>query len=127
VDVAARIARWFGASLLLVHVLDHISAPAWFGGDLSAHERIDLAQSQQQMEQLVARARRLVNTEGRVLCGRIADEIAACAATERTELLVSGLRDRRRWFGARRGSISYHLLSHAVAPVLACPPHWRPR
>ena len=56
-----------------------------------------------------------------------ADEIAALAAAERTRLLVTALRDRRGWFGARRGSVSCHVLSHAVAPVLACPPEWRAR
>jgi nucleotide-binding universal stress UspA family protein len=61
-----------------------------------------------------------------VSCGRIADEIAALVAAEHIELLITALRDRRGWFGARRGSVSYHVLSHAVSPVLAYPRQWPP-
>jgi nucleotide-binding universal stress UspA family protein len=127
VDVAAHIAAWFGSSLLLVHVVSEIAAPAWFNADLSAHDRIRVARLQQQLDVLVMRGKTHVTTDARVVCGRVADEIAAVAATERTGLVITTLRDRRGWFGARRGSISYHVLTHATAPVLACPPHWRPR
>ncbi|HEV8348550.1 MAG TPA: universal stress protein [Vicinamibacterales bacterium] len=126
-DIAARIAQWFGSSLLLLHVVGEISAPAWMRGDLSAHDRIRVAQTQQEIDVLAAAVRRLVETDARVVCGRIADEIAAFAAAERTGLMMTALRDRRAWFGARRGSVSYHVLSHAVTPVLAYPPRWRPR
>ena len=124
VDGAARVAAWFGSSLILLHVADEITAPAWFRGDLSAHERILVQRAQQQIDQLAARARRIVPAEGRVVCGRIADEVAALMATERIDLLITELRERRGWFGARRGSVSYHVLAHAVCPVLACPPRW---
>jgi nucleotide-binding universal stress UspA family protein len=124
VDGAARVAEWFGSSLILLHVVDEITAPDWFRGDLSAHERILVERAQQQIDQLAARARRIVPAEGRVVCGRIADEVAALMATERINLLITELRERRGWFGARRGSVSYHVLTHAVSPVLACPPQW---
>ncbi len=127
VEIAARIAQWFGSSLLVFHVITAIGAPAWLKGDLDAHDRIRVAQAEDHLDALAATARRLVRTETRVTCGRAADEIAALAAAERATLIVSALRDRRGWFGARRGSISYHVLSHAVAPVLAYPPGWRPR
>lgn len=125
--VAARLAEWFGSSLLLVHVVEGIAAPAWLNADLGAHDRIRMAKAQQQLDALVRRGKYDVTTEARVVCGRVADELAAVAASERTGLLITALRDRRGWFGARRGSISYHILTHAIAPVLACPPHWRPR
>ena len=127
VDVAARVAQWFGSSLLLLHVISDIAAPDWLTGDLSAHERMRVAQAQQRLERLAVRAQRRVTTETRVTCGRVADEIAALAAAEDTALVISALRDRRGWFGARRGSIAYHVLSHAVTPVLAYPTRWRPR
>jgi nucleotide-binding universal stress UspA family protein len=127
VENAARIAEWFGSSLLLAHVLTDVAAPAWLSADLSAHERIRIAQAQRRLGALADVARRHVQTDVRVACGHIADEIAALASSERTELLVTALHERRRWFGARRGSISYHVLSHAVTPVLAYPPQWRPR
>jgi nucleotide-binding universal stress UspA family protein len=128
VDVAARIAQWLGSSLLLVHVVGDVVAPAWLKTDRGAHDRIRAARAQRQLEKLIARGGRArVTTDGRVVCGSIADQIAAVAATERIELVITALRDRRSWFGARRGSISYHVLTHAAAPVLACPPGWRPR
>jgi nucleotide-binding universal stress UspA family protein len=126
VDVAARIAKWFGSSLLLVHVVGDFAAPDWLGGDLSAAARIRVAHAQQQVDALATRALRTVRAEGRVSCGRVADEIAALVAAERIELLITALRDRRGWFGARRGSVSYHVLSQAVSPVLALPGQWSP-
>jgi nucleotide-binding universal stress UspA family protein len=127
VDVAAHVARWFGSSLLLLHVIKGITAPAWMQGDLSAHERIRVAQAQQQIDALAAVARNGLTVETRVACGHIADEIAAFVAADRTELVITALGVQGRWFGAHRGSVSYHVLSHAVAPVLACPRQWRPR
>ena len=127
VESAARIAQRFGSSLLLVHVVTEITSPAWFSTDLSAHDRIRIAQAHQRMDALAAIAQRHVPTGVRVACGDPADEIAAVCAAERAELLLTALHDRQHWFGAKRGSISYHVLSHAVTPVLAYPPHWRPR
>jgi nucleotide-binding universal stress UspA family protein len=127
VDVSARVARAFGATLLLLHVVDEIAAPAWLSGNLSAHQRIRVARAQKDLDALAARARRHTETASRVVCGRVADEIAAFAADRRTGLLLTALRDRRGWFGAKRGSVSYHVLAHAVTPVLAYPSEWRPR
>jgi len=124
VNAAARLAGWFGASLLLVHVIATTPAPNWLSRDLSARQRILVARVGRQLRELAAGAPEVARADGRVVCGRIADEIAAIAATERIELLITALRDRRGWFGARRGSVSYSLLSHAVAPVLAYPPEW---
>jgi len=127
VQSAARIAERFGSSLVLAHVVSEIASPAWLSADLSAHDRIRLAQAQRRMEALAAVAQRHVPTDVRVTCGNVADEIAAISAAERADLVLTVLHDRRHWFGAKRGSISYHVLSHAVTPVLACPPRWQPR
>ena len=62
-----------------------------------------MAKAQQQLDTLVSRGTD-VTTEALVVGGRVADEIAAVAASERTGLLITALRDRRGWFGARRGS-----------------------
>src|SRR5262245_31425257 len=125
VDTAAQIAEWFGSSLLLVHVVADVAAPDWIEADLSAHERIRVAQAEERLETLARRARQRVKCETRIVCGPIADEIAAVAATERAGLVMTALRDRRGWFGARRGAVSNHVLSHAVTPVLAMPPKWK--
>lgn len=124
---ATEVARWLGTSLLLVYVVDAIPAPTWMVADRSAHDRILVSQAQLRLDRLATAAKSDVRTETRVVCGQPADEIAAAAAAEHIGLLVTGLRDRRGWFGARRGSVSYHVLSHAVTAVLACPPQWRPR
>jgi len=127
VDTAARIAEWLGTSLLLIHVVADVARPAWLTTDLSAHDRIRLAQTRRRLDGIASRAQRYVQTATRVVCGNIADEIAAIAASERTGLVLTALGDRRGWFGATRGSISYHVLSHAITPVLAYPLSWRPR
>ena len=48
-------------------------------------------------------------------------EIAKVAATERAGLVITTLRTPRDWFGPRRGSISYDVLSEVATPVLALP------
>ena len=121
VETAARIARWFGASLLLAHVVPDIGAPSWLAGDLGALQHARIERARDQMGQLAALAQRHAKAEVRVVSGKVPDEIAVLAAAERTELVLTVLRDRRRWFGAKRGSISYHVLSQAVTPVLAYP------
>jgi len=127
IEHAAQIAEAFGATLQLVHVVSPIAAPRWFEGDFSALEKSRAARAQQQIEKLAAAARKRVATTTRIRHGNVADEIAAFASTTHAGLIVTALRDRTGWFGARRGSISYHVLAGAAAPVLACPPRWRPR
>lgn len=81
----------------------------------------------------VARAATLAERFGasllllQVASSRSAHEIAAVVAAERIQLVITPLKDRRGWFGANRGSLPYHVLSHAFAPVLAYPARWRPR
>ena len=127
VNTAARIAKWFDASLLLLHVVSTIAPPQWFEGNLEALEQTRTARAQQQIDRLAAAARRRVPTETRVIQGKVADEIAAFGTTAGTQLLIAALRDRAGWFGAKRGAISYHALSHGKTPVLAYPPRWRAR
>jgi nucleotide-binding universal stress UspA family protein len=127
IEHAARVADWFGASLLLLHVVSPIGLPRWFEGDLSALEEARAARAKQQLAALAGAADGRVRIDTQVVHGRVADEIAAFTAASGTGLMLIALRDRTGWFGASRGSISYHVLSHAAAPVLACPPRWRPR
>ena len=127
VDVAVELASWWGASLLLVHAVSTIDAPDWVSGNLQAHERRAVSRAQRQLNSLATAVRRRVRTDARVVCGRPGDEIAALAASEGIDLVITALRDRRGWFGSRRGAVSYHVLSHAVTPVLAHPQQWRPR
>jgi hypothetical protein len=111
----------------LFSVVAEVSAPAWLTRDLVAHDRIRISRAQRALTRLAAAARRRVDTDSQVVCGTAADELAATIAGTSTGLVVTELSDRRSWLGAKRGSISYHVLSHGVVPVLAVPPHWRPR
>jgi nucleotide-binding universal stress UspA family protein len=127
VATSASVAEWFGASLLLLHVVAEISAPAWLRGLLTPHDQTRVAHAQRVLDALVPVARRRLDIETRVICGSPADEIAASVAIEKSDLLLTALRDRQAWFGAKRGSVSYQVLTHAVVPVLALPRPWRPR
>jgi len=126
IAVSAEVARWFGRPLVLVHVVKEFATPSWLRGSLAVRRR-RLALAKDDLENLARFARPLVETHTLVVVGHPATKIAAAASAAKSELLITRLRDRREWFGARRGSVSYHVLSHAAVPVLACPPRWRPR
>jgi nucleotide-binding universal stress UspA family protein len=111
---------------LLLHVVKELAMPSWLRGSAAVRRR-RLARAKGELENLARLSRPLVETATRVVAGHPATKIAAAAAAAKSELLVTRLRDRREWFGARRGSVSYHVLSHAAVPVLACPRQWRPR
>ncbi len=118
---AAGIARAFGASLAIVHVVPQVTPPPWYRADLSAHWRMRVAKAQRQLESLAEAAGTSVPIETRVVSGNPADEIAALAAEERIGVVVMHLRKGPGLFGSRAGSIAYHVLRHAVTPVLALP------
>lgn len=123
----ARIARSFGASLLLVHVIEELQVPPWLRAEIADRERARFAKAQQWFERIAAVARPYVAATARVVSGDPADEIAAIAAAEQAQLLVTALRDRQSWWQPSRGAISYRILTEAPVPVLACPPRWRLR
>jgi nucleotide-binding universal stress UspA family protein len=127
VNAAADLAAWFDASLLIIHVVGGIRPPAWLEAALTAHERIRLAEATRQLEGLAERVRARVQVDTRIASGHVADEVAAVVAGEGAGLLVTSIRDRKGWFGPAKGAISYHVLTHGVAPVLAHPPGWRPK
>ena len=124
VEVAARIAGTLDASLLVVHVVPAIAAPAWIDADVRVGHRARIAAADEELRRLCERSRTRVPIESRIVSGRVADTIAALAAAEHADLAITMLRDREGWFGARRGAVSYHVLTHATTPVLACPPRW---
>jgi nucleotide-binding universal stress UspA family protein len=127
VATAARIAAWFGSALLLVHVVERVVAPGWLADGVNAEAQLRMAAAERRLENLSVLAAPHVAAATRVLWGRPAAELAALAAEERATLLVTALRGRQRWFRSTRGSLSYHVLSHAATPVFAYPPRWRSR
>ena len=124
IRAAADLARAFDADLLLLHVVPQFQPPPWYLADLSAQTQLRLEQAQRQLESLAGRIAGDVRVEARVRTGNIPDEIALAAAVARVGLVVMHLRKGRGWFGSRAGSIAYHVLQHAITPVLALPDRW---
>ena len=123
---AATIAEWFGSSLVLVHIVPSITPPRWFEGNLGAFERDRALRAQGQVHTLARSVARRVATATHVRHGQVDEELASFVAAGGAQLLITTLHDRSGWFGAKRGATSYHVLSRASVPVLACPPRWRP-
>jgi nucleotide-binding universal stress UspA family protein len=121
VQDAAKIARAFGARLLLVHVAPRPLPPPWYRADLSTHWRILADQAHQQLRLLSKAVGRGVIAESRVLTGNPPDEVAALAADKDIGLVVMRIRKGPGFFGSRAGSIAAQVLRHAVTPVLAVP------
>ena len=117
----SAVARSLGSAVLLVHVVPELKSPQWLRKRMGASERTRIAQAQSRLEALAAGLRRHGEIETRVLFGDATRELAKLAATERAGLVIMTLRTPRDWFGPRRGSISYEVLSQVTTPVLALP------
>jgi nucleotide-binding universal stress UspA family protein len=113
------IACWRSA-LLLVHVVPEFKAPP-VTQRLGASDRARIADARSRLEALATSLGKQAEVDTRVLFGDARREIAKVAATERAGLLITSLRTPRDWFGPRRGSISYGVLSDVTVPVLALP------
>lgn len=121
---AAAVARAWDTDLLIVHVVPQRTVPPWYRADLSAHVRLQVEKARLQLEGL-AGGLDDVKAEVRVLVGSPADELAAVAAEQRVSLVMMHLRRGPGLFGARAGTLAYHVLRQTVTPVLAMP--GRPR
>lgn len=102
--LAADIAAWLRASLLIVHVAarrDASEAAAAALTSESAALRTDAAARVQ------------------VVTGDVGPAVAAAARAAGAGLVMTMLRDRLGWFGPQRGSVSYDVVTHATTPVLA--------
>ncbi len=126
IDALSQVAKWFNCSLLLVHVLAAPVAPAWLRQRFSPRHTRTLDRTRRRLASAVTSHAR-VSTRVRVLEGAPADTIAMVATPRRTPLLITRLRDRRRWFEAGRGALTYRIFTKVDVPVLAVPPRWRPR
>lgn len=122
---AAEVARWFGASLVLLHVVPIPATPPWFSGDLDAQLRVRCDNAEAALNRLRAELTEVRSTVV-VRVGHPPDEIAAVAAERKAGLIVMALRGRGGLFGESPGSITYQVLCHGVAPVLAMPDSRRP-
>jgi len=118
---AVAVARAFGSAVLLVHVVPELKSPQWLHKRMGAAERTRIAHAQTALDALATGLRRQAEIEPRVLFGDATREISKLAATERADLVIMTLRTPRDWFGPRRGSMSYQVLSQVTTPVLALP------
>ena len=124
---AAAVARAFDAGLLLLHVVPQLQPPSWYRADQSAQLQLRIEKAKRQLEGLAKAGGKGLRVEVGVRCGSVADEIALAAAVDRIGLVVMRLRKGPGLFGSRAGSIAYHILRHAITPVLTLPPRSKSR
>lgn len=117
---AARAARIFGASLLLVHVVRPVLGPPWLRAHLRNRDRARLADARDRMRALKDSVKK-VKVQARLLLGDPAEEIVAVASDLEAGLVILLLRRGRGLFGPRKGSIAYRVLCGAATPLLAVP------
>jgi len=117
---AAGIASAFDAELVLVHVLAPIQAPPWLPSAIGATDRRRMDTARRVLERVKTKLPSRDTITSRVLEGHPAHEIARLTAGS-PSLVVMSLRGGAGVWGARRGSIAYHVLTHASTPVLTLP------
>jgi nucleotide-binding universal stress UspA family protein len=117
---AANVAAAFDAELVLVHVVAEVQTPPWLRSTIGAADRRRTEAARKALERVKARLSPDLKTATRVLEGNPAHEIARLTVGSPT-LVVMSLRGGAGVWGARRGAIAYHVLTHASTPVLALP------
>jgi nucleotide-binding universal stress UspA family protein len=117
---AANVAAAFDAELVLVHVLAQIQVPPWLRSASSATDRRRIETARKALERVKTKLPSDLNITARVLEGNPAHEIARLTRGS-PSLLVMSLRGGAGVWGARRGSIAYHVLTHASRPLLTVP------
>lgn len=115
---AATVAAAFDAALVLVHVLAQIQTPPWLRPGSATADRRRTEKARRVLERLRAKLSAGSSITARVLEGNPAHAIAQLA-TGSPSLVVMSLRGGAGVWGARRGSIAYHVLTHSSTPVLA--------
>lgn len=119
---ASHIARWFDASLVLVHVVQAQQMPSWFGGDAEGQTRIRVNKAESTLTRIGERLG--IPVTPLVVTGHPADEIAAVTRDRKAGLVVMTLRGGEGVLGAPVGSIAFNVLQHGIAPVVAVPMTW---
>jgi nucleotide-binding universal stress UspA family protein len=127
-EVAADLARRFGAELVLLHAYP-IPGYTFPDGSVVASPKMmqDLAdQAERHLEEWRAEAQRLAGTSGVAAeraIGEPAQEIVSWAAKNRVDLLVLGTHGRTGLEHALMGSIAERVVRRAHCPVLTVRPH----
>jgi nucleotide-binding universal stress UspA family protein len=116
---AATVAAAFDAELVLVHVLSKIQTPPWLRL-AGAHHPRRVVKARRALDRVRRKLAPDLRITSHVLEGNPAHEIARLT-TGAPSLVVMSLRGGAGVFGARRGAIAYHVLTHSATPVLALP------
>ena len=118
---AAQIAGEFDAPLVLVHVLAPAQTPPWLRAARRTNDSRRIDKATRALERVRTRLfADLRSMSTKVLVGDPAHEIARLTTRPRS-LVVMSLRGTAGVWGMRRGSVAYHVLTHALTPLLALP------
>ncbi len=117
---AADVARFFGATAVLVHATRRPQVPPFVGPGFFDHERAAIAGARERLARL-ATAVPDTAPEVIVAAGDPADVAATAARATRSGLVILALGRRHGLFGAAPGAIAYRVLRRGTTPVLALP------
>jgi nucleotide-binding universal stress UspA family protein len=122
IHMAAELARGFGTSLLVVHVIPEVQVRAHGGlhDAVKAHERARLREARERLRQLACANSGGIAVETHVAYGRAADEIGRVAIEQEVGAIVMGLTGEEA-SGSCPGSVAYRVLTMAPVPILALP------
>jgi nucleotide-binding universal stress UspA family protein len=118
VRAAAGLAKDFGASLLVTHVVEPGGLLTHWRANVDVVDAARLADARERLETVAAEAG--AGGETLVRLGSIADSIASTAEEREAGLIVVGLTGQSAAH-RRPGSIAYRILCLAKAPVLVVP------
>lgn len=119
--VAETIGVALNVPLLLVHVIEPLRSPAGLQVHLPNVDAERRTQSDQALQEVVARVKAGVKVEALSAYGDSAEEIAKLARDRQVGLIVMGLH-ASPLAGSRMGSVTYRVLCLASSLVLALPP-----
>lgn len=118
---AADLARRWGASLTLLHVVPELSSVLNWGDVLDQHQRRAIERARRELE-LVAREISGMPVTVLTVGGAPEESITRVAGEQGSSLVALGLRrSRHGWFAPRPGSTAYRVLSLTNVPVLVVP------
>jgi nucleotide-binding universal stress UspA family protein len=119
--VAAGLAEAVGVPLILLHVIEPVRSPLAARLHLAGVEADRRAVADEGLQAIVAALPARVHTEGLVVYGDPAEELAKVVRDRQAGLVVIGLHGSPL-LGPRMGSVTYRMLCLSPTLVLALPP-----
>jgi nucleotide-binding universal stress UspA family protein len=118
---AAELARRWGTSLTLLHVVPDLPDVLHWRDALDEHQRRSIERARRELE-LVAREIAGLPVSVLTVAGAPEESIIRIAGEHSSSLVALGLRRARSgWFASRPGSTAYRVLSLTNVPVLVVP------